>query len=119
VLYNLFQSNLLTSLMFLLVILDTTREPRMGEEDGKNYYFVSGDNMIADIECNKYLEYGTHDGAMYGTKLDTITSIVDRGLLAILDVEPQVTKYYRASCGRINKILGGVGERTNGLRTPK
>lgn len=62
----------------------------MGEEDGKNYYFVSAEEMIAAIEANKYLEYGTHEGAMYGTKLDTITAIIDRGLGAILDVEPQV-----------------------------
>ena len=63
----------------------------MGEEDGKNYFFVSAEDMVSAIECNKYLEYGTHDGAMYGTKLDTITAIIQRGLTAILDVEPQVS----------------------------
>ena len=45
---------------------------------------------MADIEANKYLEYGTHEGAMYGTKLDTIRDIIDQGVTAILDVEPQV-----------------------------
>ena len=46
--------------------------------------------MMADIATNKYLEYGTHEDAMYGTKLDTIRKIHAQGLIAILDVEPQV-----------------------------
>lgn len=45
-----------------------------------------------DIEANKYLEYGTHQGAMYGTKLDTIRDNLNQGLTAILDVEPQVNQ---------------------------
>jgi calcium/calmodulin-dependent serine protein kinase len=28
--------------------------------------------MMSDIAANEYLEYGTHDDSMYGTKLDTI-----------------------------------------------
>ena len=34
------------------------RAPRRDEENGKNYYFVSQDNMMADIAANEYLEYG-------------------------------------------------------------
>lgn len=71
---------------------DTTREPKDGEEDGKNYFFVAAEDMLADIEANKYLEYGTHQGAMYGTKLDTIRDNLNKGLTAILDVEPQVKR---------------------------
>lgn len=37
---------------------DTTRLPRNDEEDGRNYYFVSHDEMMADIAANEYLEYG-------------------------------------------------------------
>ena len=68
----------------------------MGEEDGKNYFFVSPEDMLTDIEANKYLEYGTHEGAMYGTKLDTIRDNLNQGLTAILDVEPQVMKRHSA-----------------------
>ena len=45
---------------------------------------------MADIAANEYLEYGTHEDAMYGTKLETIRQIHSMGLMAILDVEPQV-----------------------------
>ena len=70
--------------------LDTTRPPRPDEEHGRNYYFVSHERMMSDIAGNEYLEYGTHDDAMYGTKLETIRQIHDDNLMAILDVEPQV-----------------------------
>ncbi|XP_078612274.1 peripheral plasma membrane protein CASK-like isoform X25 [Branchiostoma floridae x Branchiostoma japonicum] len=76
---------------------DTTRTPRKEEEDGKNYYFVSHDQMMADIANNEYLEYGTHEDAMYGTKLDTIRKIHEEGLIAILDVEPQALKVLRSA----------------------
>jgi hypothetical protein len=46
--------------------------------------------MMKDIANNEYLEYGTHDDAMYGTKLETIRHIHLRTQMAILDVEPQV-----------------------------
>lgn len=74
---------------------------RKGEENGKNYYFVSHEEMMADIAANEYLEYGTHEEAMYGTKLETIRRLHADGKMAILDVEPQVSsccsvpKHYR------------------------
>lgn len=46
--------------------------------------------MLADIQGNEYLEYGTHEECMYGTKLETIRNIHRTGKMAILDVEPQV-----------------------------
>ena len=49
------------SFFFLLLsfpFTDTTRLPRKDEENGKNYFFVSHDEMMADIAANEYLEYG-------------------------------------------------------------
>jgi calcium/calmodulin-dependent serine protein kinase len=69
---------------------DTTRSPKKDEEHGRNYFFVTHEQMMADIAANEYLEYGTHEDAMYGTKLETIRQIHNAGLMAILDVEPQV-----------------------------
>ncbi|KAL5967916.1 Peripheral plasma membrane protein CASK [Taenia solium] len=64
---------------------------------GKNYYFVTQEEMMRDITNNEYLEYGTHEQAMYGTKLDTIRQIHAAGLIAILDVEPQALKVLRTA----------------------
>ncbi|XP_054713784.1 peripheral plasma membrane protein CASK-like [Uloborus diversus] len=75
----------------------TTRPMRKGEENGKNYFFVSHDEMMADITANEYLEYGTHEEAMYGTKLETIRRLHADGKMAILDVEPQALKILRTA----------------------
>ena len=53
--------------------------------------------MMSDIAANEYLEYGTHDDSMYGTKLDTIRRIHAEGKMAILDVEPQALKILRSA----------------------
>lgn len=67
---------------------------RKDEIDGKHYFFVSNDVMLTDIQANEYLEYGTHEESMYGTKLETIRLIHRSGKIAILDVEPQVNFIY-------------------------
>lgn len=80
----------LSPIAITLIFTDTTRPPKKEEENGKNYYFVLHDQMMQDISNNEYLEYGSHEDAMYGTKLETIRKIHEQGLIAILDVEPQV-----------------------------
>uniref|UniRef100_A0A8C2K8F2 Calcium/calmodulin-dependent serine protein kinase b n=1 Tax=Cyprinus carpio TaxID=7962 RepID=A0A8C2K8F2_CYPCA len=74
---------------FAYPIPHTTRPPKKDEENGKNYFFVSHDQMMQDISNNDYLEYGSHEDAMYGTRLETIRQIHEQDMVAILDVEPQ------------------------------
>lgn len=47
--------------------------------------------MMQDISNNDYLEYGSHEDAMYGTRLETIRQIHVQGMISILDVEPQAS----------------------------
>ncbi|XP_055082839.1 peripheral plasma membrane protein CASK-like isoform X3 [Periophthalmus magnuspinnatus] len=82
---------------FAYPIPHTTRPPKKDEENGKNYYFVSHDQMMQDISNNDYLEYGSHEDAMYGTRLETIRQIHGQGMVAILDVEPQALKILRTA----------------------
>ncbi|XP_022536311.2 peripheral plasma membrane protein CASK isoform X11 [Astyanax mexicanus] len=82
---------------FAYPIPHTTRPPKKEEENGKNYYFVSHDQMMQDIANNDYLEYGSHEDAMYGTRLETIRKIHEQGLISILDVEPQALKVLRTA----------------------
>ncbi|KAL7385512.1 hypothetical protein ABVT39_023196 [Epinephelus coioides] len=82
---------------FAYPIPHTTRPPKKDEENGKNYYFVSHDQMMQDISNNEYLEYGSHEDAMYGTRLETIRKIHQQGHIAILDVEPQALKVLRTA----------------------
>ncbi|XP_064800064.1 peripheral plasma membrane protein CASK-like isoform X8 [Oncorhynchus masou masou] len=82
---------------FAYPIPHTTRLPKKDEENGKNYYFVSHDQMMQDISNNDYLEYGSHEDAMYGTRLETLRQIHEKGLISILDVEPQALKVLRTA----------------------
>ena len=65
--------------------------------------------MMRDIAANEYLEYGTHEEHMYGTKLETIREIHAQGLMAILDVEPQVGSPAVDPCGLIWSRVGEGG----------
>ncbi|XP_011483300.1 peripheral plasma membrane protein CASK isoform X1 [Oryzias latipes] len=82
---------------FAYPIPHTTRVPKKDEKNGTNYYFVSHDQMMQDISNNDYLEYGSHEDAMYGTRLETIRQIHAQGMMAILDVEPQALKILRTA----------------------
>lgn len=72
---------------------DTTRPPRKDEESGDEYHFISNEVMTKSISSNQLLEYGSFQGFMFGTKIETIQNIHKQGIIALLDVEPQVTLY--------------------------
>uniref|UniRef100_A0A671Q2B6 Peripheral plasma membrane protein CASK n=1 Tax=Sinocyclocheilus anshuiensis TaxID=1608454 RepID=A0A671Q2B6_9TELE len=88
--------NLLHAMALYTVQIDS-KPPKKDEENGKNYYFVSHDQMMLDISNNDYLEYGSHEDAMYGTRLETIRQIHEQGMVVILDVEPQALKVLRTA----------------------
>ena len=45
----------------------TTRAPREGEQDGKDYFFISREEFLSRIRENDFLEYDEHFGNFYGT----------------------------------------------------
>ena len=45
----------------------TTRAPRKGEKNGKEYFFLSREEFISRIQENDFLEYDEHFGNYYGT----------------------------------------------------
>uniref|UniRef100_A0A4W3GU90 Uncharacterized protein n=1 Tax=Callorhinchus milii TaxID=7868 RepID=A0A4W3GU90_CALMI len=78
--------------------LDTSRPAKKGEEDGESYYFISHEDMAKNISSNEFLEYGSFQGAMFGTKLETIREInQERGKIAVVDIEPQALKILRTA----------------------
>lgn len=57
--------NLMLNYFYSNTHVDTTRPPRPDEENGRSYYFVSHDEMMADIAGNEYLEYGMEQSDWY------------------------------------------------------
>ncbi|XP_048191564.1 55 kDa erythrocyte membrane protein isoform X2 [Perognathus longimembris pacificus] len=80
-----------------LVLIDTTRPPRKSEEDGKEYHFISTEEMTKNISANEFLEFGSYQGNMFGTKFETVHQIHKQDKIAILDIEPQTLKIVRTA----------------------
>lgn len=67
----------------------TTREPRRGERDGKDYIFVSHDRFKEMIDRGELLEYAEYVGNYYGTPAAPCDEMLERGRDVILDIETQ------------------------------
>ena len=76
----------------------TTRQPRVGEQDGVNYHFVTREEfqrMIADDELLEYAEYVNN---YYGTSLKLIQEKLAAGTDVLLDIEVQGAAKVRERC---------------------
>lgn len=60
-------------------IIDTSRPPRVLEENGKNYWFIDREDMEEEIRNNHFLEHGEHNGNLYGTHLDSVRDVIKQG----------------------------------------
>ncbi len=67
----------------------TTRPPREGEVDGKDYHFITADRFRSMIEEDAFLEYAEYVSTFYGTPKKYVDEAMDAGKDAILDIEIQ------------------------------
>jgi len=65
----------------------TTRQPRAGEVDGTDYYFISKEEFENAIARNEFLEWATYAGNYYGTPKTKIAEQIERGNYIILEIE--------------------------------
>ncbi|CAG8455717.1 2177_t:CDS:2 [Ambispora leptoticha] len=65
----------------------TTRKPRPGEEDGKNYHFITRDQFNQLIKENAFIEHAEFSGNLYGTSVKAVRDVEDTGKICILDIE--------------------------------
>ena len=67
----------------------TTRAPRAGEIDGREYYFLSRNEFEKWIADGKFLEFAEVHGNFYGTPLNKITERINRGEDILLEIDVQ------------------------------
>jgi guanylate kinase len=67
----------------------TTRAPREGEVDGRDYYFLSASEFEERVAQREFLEYANVHGAMYGTLERYITDGFARGKDVLMDIDVQ------------------------------
>lgn len=75
----------------------TTRPPRQGEENGKDYHFVADEDFRRGIAAGRFAEWSENFGHLYGTSLDAMKKHLDQGLDLILDVEINGAKAIKES----------------------
>ncbi len=72
-----------------LSVSATTREPRVGEIEGKNYYFISVEEFKDRIEKNDFLEHACVYGNYYGTPKSNVINKLKEGKTVILEIDIQ------------------------------
>ncbi len=74
---------------YALSISMTTRSPRPGEEEGKEYFFVSRQEFEEKIAQNGLIEHACYCDNYYGTPRDYVEKQLEKGKDVILEIEIQ------------------------------
>ena len=80
----------------------TTRKPRPGEVDGRDYWFVEDEAFDRMVDSGEFLEYAGVYGRRYGTSKKDLEALLDQGWSVILEIDVQ-------GAARVRQALkGGV-----------
>lgn len=74
----------------------TTRKPRPGEIDGRDYYFVSPERFQQMIDAGDFAEWAKVHDNLYGTSRRVLDDMVAKGIDVILDIDTQGAKQIQA-----------------------
>jgi len=70
----------------------TTRGPRDGEEEGVAYYFTSKENFAKLVAENAFIEHAQFGSNSYGTSVQAVKTVAEKGRTCILDIEMEGVK---------------------------
>jgi guanylate kinase len=94
-------------------ISTTTRDPRDGEVNGIDYFFVTKEEFEIDIKNDDFLEYAQVHGNYYGTSLKPINKALEEKKLVIFDIDVQG---HEIVCKKLNHIVTSVFITTPSLK---
>jgi guanylate kinase len=80
-----------------LSVSATTREPREGEIDGRDYHFLTPEEFSGRIEGDDFLEFATYSGNRYGTLRSEVGRRLAEGGSVVLEIEVQGARQVRAA----------------------
>jgi guanylate kinase len=75
----------------------TTRDPRPGEVDGREYHFIDRDDFERRIDVGEVLEWAEYGGNLYGTLTTEVLPVLAEGRNVLLDIENEGAKQIRRS----------------------
>ena len=73
----------------VLSISATTRQPRAGEEDGRDYHFLTEEEFQRRVDEDDFLEFATYSGNRYGTLRSGVEDELEEGRSVVLEIEVQ------------------------------
>jgi guanylate kinase len=80
-----------------LSVSATTREPREGEQHGRDYHFLSTQEFDRRAQAGDFLEFATYSGNRYGTLRSEIERRLQAGRSVVLEIEVQGARQVRAA----------------------
>jgi guanylate kinase len=80
-----------------LSVSATTREPRPGEEGGRDYHFLTDDEFERRVEAGDFLEHAAYSGHRYGTLREAVEGKLAEGRSVVLEIEVQGARQVRAA----------------------
>ena len=80
-----------------LSVSATTRAPRAGEEDGRDYHFLSREEFAERADRNEFLEHAAYSGNRYGTLRSEVERRLAAGASVVLEIEVQGARQVRAA----------------------
>jgi guanylate kinase len=80
-----------------LSVSATTREPRPGEEDGREYHFLTPEEFDQRVETGDFLEHATYSGNRYGTLRQEVERRLSEGRSVVLEIEIQGARQVRVA----------------------
>ena len=80
-----------------LSVSATTRPPREGEVDGRDYHFLSSEEFDRRADAKEFLEYATYSGNRYGTLRSEVERRLVAGRSVVLEIEVQGARQVRAA----------------------
>jgi guanylate kinase len=80
-----------------LSVSATTRGPREGEENGRDYHFLTSREFEQRVEEKDFLEFATYSGNRYGTMRSEVERRLEAGRSVVLEIEVQGAQQVRAA----------------------
>jgi guanylate kinase len=80
-----------------LSVSATTRPPREGEVDGRDYHFLSREEFDRRAKAGEFLEHATYSGNRYGTLREEVDRRLAAGRSVVLEIEVQGARQVRAA----------------------
>ncbi|EAW22986.1 guanylate kinase [Aspergillus fischeri NRRL 181] len=77
---------------FDLSVSHTTRAPRPGEVNGREYYFTTKEDFLDLVSKNAFIEHAQFGGNYYGTTVQAVKDVAQKGKICVLDIEMEGVK---------------------------